>query len=112
MYLSGVSFLKIQFVSANNTRKKTLELCFLTVCFDVNCSCVNATTNINPDLRLGDTSLHCKILNTRMNEAKNELEKQNATQKTGMLHVCRLYNRLVLRKLLCVNVYLMKVLIN
>lgn len=71
------------------SRKRTLELCFLTTCFDVTCSCVkidtctslNTNTDKNSGLTTFDTSLHCMILNTRINGAKNELEKQNNTPK-------------------------------
>lgn len=72
-------------------RKRTLELCFLTACFDVTCSCVdaekdtrtslNTTSDKNTRLRTGHTSLHCMILNPRINGAKKKLEKQNTTQK-------------------------------
>lgn len=81
------------------SRKTTLELCFLTTCFDVNCLCVdakkdtrtslNTTTDKTNGLRTGDKSLQCMI----HNEAKNELQKQNVTQKRGMLF--RLYNGMI-----------------
>lgn len=72
-------------------RKRTLEMCFLTTCFDVNCSCVDAkeatslSSTSNKITRLGTVyeSFHCMILNTRINGTKNELEKQNTTPKRG-----------------------------
>lgn len=112
-------------ISANNlsentqhgiekSRKRTLELCFLTTCFDVTCSCVkidtctslNTNTDKNSGLTTFDTSLHCMILNTRINGAKNELEKQNNTPKRRKLF--RLYKRVICNRMV-VNMYLMKV---
>nr|XP_034308258.1 uncharacterized protein LOC117683264 [Crassostrea gigas]XP_034308259.1 uncharacterized protein LOC117683264 [Crassostrea gigas] len=69
---------------------KTFELCFLTMCFDVKCSCVdakkdtcslNTTADGNTRLRTGETTLNCMIFNTRINETKNGQEKQNDVQK-------------------------------
>lgn len=67
------------------SRKKTFKLCFLTMCFDINCSCVEAkkdtctslsnSTDKNNTLRTSDTSLNCMIFNRRINEANHELEK-------------------------------------
>lgn len=54
---------------------------------------MNTTTDENTRLRTGDTSLHCMILNPRINGVKNKVDKQNTTQKTGML--CRLYKRVI-----------------
>lgn len=69
-------------------QKKTLEICFLTMCFDVNCSCVDAnkatfwktSANKTAPPRNSDTSLYCMVLRTKINEAKNEPEKQNINQ--------------------------------
>lgn len=112
--------------SANNTqcgrdqaspRKKTLELCFRTMCFDVDCSCnfpkadectsTKTTTVNNTPLRIGDSCLNCMVLNTRMNGTKHELEKLR-----GMLYVCRLYNRMVFNITIVCKHNLMNVLIN
>lgn len=55
------------------------------MCFDVNCSCVDAkkdtctsmstSTDKNATLTTGDTSLKCMIFNRRINKAKNEIEQ-------------------------------------
>lgn len=84
---------------------RILELCFLTVCITVNCSCVDAnkvtsltsTTDKNTQLRTSEKSVNCMILNTRIKEANNELEKQNTTHKRGML--CRLYKRAICNRI-------------
>lgn len=70
-------------IDQTHPRKNTLEICFLTTCFDVNCSCVDKATSLsstrdtNTILKTSDTSLNCMILNTRINESRNEQEKQN-----------------------------------
>lgn len=69
-------------------QKKTLKICFLTMCFDVNCSCVDAnkatlcktSANKTAPPRNSDTSLYCMGLRTKITETKNELEEQNINQ--------------------------------
>lgn len=114
------------FISANNLSQnaqcgidqtslltKTFELCFLTMCFDVKCSCVdakkdtcslNTTADGNTRLRTGETTLNCMIFNTRINETKNGQEKQNDVQKRGML--CRLYNKMKFNRIVvCTHIF-------
>lgn len=108
------------FISANNLSQntqcgidqtslltKTFELCFLTMCFDVKCSCVDAkkdTCSLNTRLRTGETTLNCMIFNTRINETKNGQEKQNDVQKRGML--CRLYNKMKFNRIVvCTHIF-------
>lgn len=67
----------------------------LTVCVDAKqdtCTSLNTTTDTKKKW-VEDRSLQCMIHNARINEAKNELEKQNVTPKRGML--CRLYNGVI-----------------
>lgn len=58
-------------------------LCFLTICFDVNCSCANpkkdscTSTDRNETLTTSDVSLSCMIFNRRINEGNIE---RNTTQ--------------------------------
>lgn len=90
--ISANNFSKNTHRKIDQSGKKTFKLCFLTMCFDVNCSCNDAnkdtctsmstTTDENTTLRTGDTSLHCMIFNRRIIEAKNEVEKRTTTQYT------------------------------
>lgn len=59
------------------------------MCFDVNCSCVDAkkdtctsmstSTDKNATLTTGDTSLKCMIFNRRINEAKKDVKDNNGS---------------------------------
>lgn len=70
----------------DKSRIKTL--CFLTICFDVSCSCEYAkkdtSTGRNNTLTTSDSSLSCVIFNRRINEANNELENRNTPQTEGV----------------------------
>lgn len=86
-------------------QKKTLKICFLTMCFDVNCSCVDAnkatlcktSANKTAPPRNSDTSLYCMGLRTKITETKNELY----TQMRGIL--CRFHNRMICNRIFTVG---------
>lgn len=59
---------------------KIFELCFLIMCFDVKCLCVDVKKDIcslniivdgNIRLRIGEMIFNCMIFNIRINEIKN-----------------------------------------
>lgn len=90
---------------------KTFKLCFLTMCYDVNCACVgakketftslNTTTEKNTNLNPSDAPLICTIFNTRINETKN---RQTAVQTRGML--CRLNNRMKFNRIVYIYIFI------
>lgn len=77
------------------------------MCFDITCSCVdagkdtctslNTSTDRSTRLRTSDACPYCMLLNPRINVEKNKLEKQNVTQKRGML--CRMYKRVICNRM-------------